>query len=205
MEAPMTTVSLDERIKSAFLEGAKSEEVAPLIAEAEVAAIHAGEAADSARERALDPSISAQDVAAARRQMEDAAFRRDRMGSAAIKLRQRLTELRDQEEDHRRHMAYDKAKAERDMLAIELKEFYPTIAPQLANLVARIDANDREIERINTRARPKGAVDIASAEAVARQLRNFVDGTASIPRITTRLRLPAFEYDRLAPYSWPRH
>lgn len=197
-------LSLDDQIATAFLPGAKSESVIPLIAEAEAAAISAGEAAEHARDRALDPALAAEVVAAARREMEDAAFRRDRMQRAAIKLRERATELRDQEEDRRRWLAYEKAKAERDKLAVELKNAYPTIALHLADLVARIDANDGELERINTKARPKQALHLVGAEQIARQLDGFSDGIADVPRITKRLKLPAFSCDRNAPYSWPR-
>ena len=63
--------------------------------------------------------------------MEDAAFRRDRMQTAVIKLGDRLRELKAQEEDHRRWLAYEKVKAERDKLAVELKEVYPTLAARL--------------------------------------------------------------------------
>jgi hypothetical protein len=37
-----------------------------------------------------------------------------------------------------------------------------------------------------------------------RGLRSFNDGTADIPRITKHLRLPAFQYAGLEPYTWPR-
>ena len=143
--------SLDERIAAAFSTGSKSDEVAKLIGEAEAAAVSAGEAAQHARERALDPALSAEDVAIARHEMEDAAFRRDRMQTAVTKLGDRLRELKAQEEDHRRWLAYEKAKAERDKLAVELKEVYPTLAARLADLAARIDANDREIEKISNK------------------------------------------------------
>ena len=142
---------------AAFADGAKSDDVASLIREAEVAAIAAGEAAERARERALDPALSAADVATARCEMDDAAFRRDRLQVAVKRLGERLREVRAQEEDQRRWLAYEKAKAERDKLAAELKDVYPALAARIADLAARVDANDREIERINTRARPDGS------------------------------------------------
>ena len=85
----------------------------------------------------------------------------------------------------------------------ELKEVYPGFAARVANLAARIDANDRDIERINTRARPNGSAWLRGAELVARDLRGFNDGTANVPRIIAELRLPAFEYNRHDPYTWP--
>jgi len=196
-------LSLDERIVAAFSAGTKADDVTDLIGEAEAAASSAGEAAQRARAQALDPALSAERVAIARREMEDAAFRRDRMQTAVIKLGERLRELKAQEEDQRRWAAYERARAERDKLAAELKEVYPTFAARLADVLARIDANDREIEYSNTRARPSGAEWLAGAEMVARGLKGFVDGTADVPRITRDLRLPAFEYDRHAPTVWP--
>jgi hypothetical protein len=77
-------------------------------------------------------------------------------------------------------------------------------ATRLADLVPRIEANDREIRNINTRARPNGAAWLAEVELVARGLKGFTDGTANVPRITEELRLPRFEYNRHDPYTWPR-
>jgi hypothetical protein len=97
--ATITPTDIDDRIAAAFADGAKSEDVACLIGEVEAAAIAAGEAADRARSRALDPALSAPDVASARREMDDAAFRRDRMQVAVTKLGVRLSELRAREEE----------------------------------------------------------------------------------------------------------
>ena len=139
------TPSLDERITAAFSTGTASDTVAELIREAETAATIAGESAQHARERALDPALSAAEV-------EDAAFRRDRMQTAVAKLGERLLVLQGEERNQRRWLAYEKAKAERDGLAAELKDTYPTLAARLADLAARVDANDRDLARINTRA-----------------------------------------------------
>jgi hypothetical protein len=195
---------LDDRIAAAFADGAKSDDVASLIGEVEAAAIAVGEMAERARSRALDPVLSAPDVAAARREMDDAEFRRDRMQVAVTKLGVRLSELRAQEEDHRRRLAYERARAERDKLAVELKDVYPALAARIADLAARVGANDREIVRINTRAMPDGLERLAAAELVARGLTAFVSGPNAIPRITTDLHLPAFEFRPLDPYVWPR-
>jgi hypothetical protein len=120
MEAAMsrktTDLPIDDRIAAAFGNGAKSGDVAVLIKEAEAAAIASGDAAEQARKRALDPVISTKEVQEARRQMGDAAFRRERLQTAVAKLRERLEEVRAQEEDQRRRVAYEKVKAERDRL-----------------------------------------------------------------------------------------
>jgi chromosome segregation ATPase len=162
-----------------------------------------GDAAEQLRKRALDPALAPADVAGARRQMEDAAFRRDRLQTAVAKLRERLEEVKAQEEDQRRWVAYEKVKAERDKLTAELTDIYPAFEQKLADLLPRIEANDWQIERINTRL-PDGAKHLHVAELVARGLGTFVDGTATVPRITRQLRLPAFKYSALNPYAWPR-
>ena len=41
--------------------------------------------------------------------MDDVAFKRDRLQAALGKLRERLAQLKDQEENARRQVAYDKA------------------------------------------------------------------------------------------------
>jgi hypothetical protein len=74
-------------------------DVAALIKEAEAASLSSGDAAERARRCALDPVLSAKDVAEARRQMGDAAFRRDRLQTAVTRLRERLEQVKAEEED----------------------------------------------------------------------------------------------------------
>lgn len=109
------------------------------------------------------------------------------------------------EDDERRWSAYDEAKAERDKLAEELARVYPPIAEQLAELLARMAANDRQLAVINDHKRPSGAERLLSAEEIARGLRGFADGYERIPRITKDLRVPAFTYSGYSEaYLWPR-
>jgi hypothetical protein len=164
--------SLDERIASAFRDGMTSGDVADLIQQAETAAVACGEAAEVARSQALNPALCAADVAAARHQMEDAAFKRDRMREAVRRLGERLVEVKRQEEEARRLAAYNAALVERDKLAAELAEIYPSLAEKLADLGARVAANDAAIERVNQR-QPDGAPWLTGAELVARELNSF--------------------------------
>ena len=197
--------SLDDRIAAAFSDGTRSEDVAALIKEVDVAALALGEAADRARQRALDPALTPADVAMARSRMEDAAFRRDRMNVALPRLVERAKELEHQEEQQRRWAGFEKAAAERDALAAELKELYPSFETRLFDLMIRIEASDREIERINMQAKPDGAPGLVGAELVARGLQGYlVGGVTNVPRITRDLCLPAFEYRSKGAYAWPR-
>jgi hypothetical protein len=122
VQTPRDKLSLDERIAAAFGDGAKSADVVSLIKETEAASLSCNDAAERARKRALDPILSANDVAEARRQMEDAAFRRERLQTAVTRLRERLEEVKAQEENERRQLVYDRVKAERDKLAAELAD-----------------------------------------------------------------------------------
>src|SRR5262249_9666074 len=183
--------------------GEKWSNVADLIAEAETAAVASGEEAAAARTKALDPTLAAVDVATARRAFDDAKFRADRLEEAVRRLGERLCKVKAQEEQSRRRAAYDAARVERDKLAAELTKVYPPLAAKLADLAARVAANDAAIERVNQK-RPDGSKWIDSAELIARRLPSFFDGTADIPRITKHMRLPSFKYAGLDPYTWPR-
>jgi hypothetical protein len=89
------------------------------------------------------------------------------------------------EEDARRWVAYERAKAERDKLVEELARVYPPIADQLADLAARLATNDAQLEIANRHARPAGAEHLRSAEEIARALtRGFGVLGTEIPRIT---------------------
>jgi hypothetical protein len=138
--------------------------------------------------------------------MGDAAFARDRLSAAVPRLQERLKELRDSEEDARRWVAYERAKAERDRLVEELARVYPPIADQFADLVARLAANDAQLAIANRQARPAGAEHLRSAEELARDLtRGFGLLGTEIPRITRDLKLPAFKYEGYSQaFAWPR-
>ena len=195
--------SLDERIAQAFTGGVTSTAIAELIGEAQAASVSTADATEQSRARALDPAISMTEVAKARRLMEDASFRRERLQEALRRLEGRLREVKEQEEQQRRQTRYDEVVRNRDALADELRREYPIIAAQLSELVARVDKSDGEIDWVNNRALPSGVSRIASAELIARGLPGFLDATAEIPRITKQLRLPSFTYSAFDRYVWP--
>jgi hypothetical protein len=89
----------------------------------------------------------------------------------------------------------------------ELKDFYPDAAARLAELLARIVANDQAINQINAHALPRERGRLLSAELVARDLPGWVLNAQPLAkRLTDELRLPAFEL-RPGPdagYLWPR-
>jgi hypothetical protein len=93
---------------------------------------------------------------------------------------------------------------ERDRLAAELKASHPSMESRLAELIAKIEANDREIEYINGQALPTGAERLKSAELVARGVESWRVNQTEVVRITQELRLPLFKHDPHQPYAWPR-
>src|SRR3954471_10807588 len=201
MEVRVT--SLDQRIADAFGSRASSEAIAGLISEVQAAASEASGKAEEARSRALDPALSGQTVATARREMDDAAFVRDRMATAAERLGLRLKEVRHLERERRRQARYEIARTCRDHLAKELAETYPPLAAKLLILLSELAGNDRDIERINERDLPSGAERLLTAEMLARGLLGFRQRGLDVPSIVRAVRLPAFEFEPNAPFSWP--
>ena len=190
---------LDARIAAAFADGARSNDVATLIKDTEHAAASASQQAERARNHALDPTLSGFELTDARKSMDDVAFKRDRLQAATGKLRDRLAELKDQEENARRQVVYDKAEVVRDELAQELADLYPAFVQKLAELLGRVAINDREIDQINN-ALPKGADRLLVAELKARNL-PFVMNSIETPRIIDQLRLPAWQ--PRSSHTWP--
>ena len=92
---------LDARIVAAFADDAKSVDVARLLAEVMEATSAAELAAETAREHALDPLLSGDDLKLARCAMLDAAFKRDRLQEASAKLAERVEALKALEADRR--------------------------------------------------------------------------------------------------------
>ncbi len=193
-------IDLDTRIAAAFADGAKSNDVATLIKDTEHGAASASDRAEQARNHALDPTLSGSELKDARKCMDDAAFRRDRLQAALEKLRERLAQLKYQEEHARRQVVYDKAKAVRDGLANELADLYPAFAQKLVELLVRVVINDREIDYINNHALPRGAERLLVAELKARGL-PWVVNNVETPRITDQLQLPPWQ--PRSSYLWP--
>jgi len=100
--------------------------------------------------------------------------------------------------------AYQKLKTEREKLAAELKAAYPSFEERIAELIAKIDANDREIDYLNSQALPAGAERLRSAELLAREVEAWRVNQTDVVRITRELCLPAFKHDQHRPYAWPR-
>jgi hypothetical protein len=139
---------LDARIGAVFGGDAESGDAARLLAEVKEATSAAELAAEMARKHALDPLLSGDDLKLARREMEDAAFTRDRLHEAGTKLGERVEALKALEADRRMRAEHERVSAERDRLAEEMERMAEPIA-QIAHTVSRIAICDREIGRLN--------------------------------------------------------
>jgi hypothetical protein len=140
------TEELDARIATAFGDDVKSDEVRRVLADVEAATKLAEAAAEDARARALDPLVA--DVIVARRAMDDAAFKRDRLIEAAKKLGKRVDELRALEKARAERAEHKRVSAERNRLAEEMGRMAEPMV-QIAHLVRQIDLCDREVGRLN--------------------------------------------------------
>ena len=129
--------ALDARIASALAEDATSVDVSRLLPEVEAAANAADAAAEEARARALDPLLSRDDVKVARREMDDAAFVRDRLHEAGKRLGERVEDLKAVEADRRMWAEHERVLAERDRLAEEMERMAEPIV-KIAHTVSRI-------------------------------------------------------------------
>jgi hypothetical protein len=101
-----TRVTLASRL---HLPMAKSNDVRVLTKDTEHGVASASDQAEQARNHALDPTLSGSELNDGRKCMDDAAFKRDRLQAALGKLRERLAQLKYQEENARRQVAYDRS------------------------------------------------------------------------------------------------
>ena len=190
---------LDTRITHAF-NGANSGEIAATLEQATAAIATAAAAAEQARKRALDPLVTAGELAAARTAMDDAQFLHERLTEAVSRLRQRLAAVRAAEEEACRLAHYRDLEQARDQLADELRALYPAFALKLAALLARIATNDRAIAHLH---KPSGLPPLLSAELVAREMAGFVNRGFFTPRLLEEVRLPSFAEATNDRYLWP--
>jgi hypothetical protein len=116
--------------------------------------------------------LSGSELKDARKYMDDATFKRDRLRAALGKLRERLAELKDQKENARRQVGLWQGHG--CARAKELADVYPAFAQKLAELLSRIAANDRAVDYINNHALPKGADRLLVAELKARGLSDWM-------------------------------
>jgi hypothetical protein len=152
--AHLSDPPLDARIAAVFAEDATSEDAARLLAEVKEATSAAELAAETAREHALDPLVSGDDLKLARGEMENTGFALDRLHEAGKKLAERIEALKALEADNRMWAEHERVEAERDRLGEAMQHLADPIA-QIAHLVRQIEACDRVIGRVNATSTPR--------------------------------------------------
>jgi hypothetical protein len=189
--------TLERRITASLVGDITSADLATLISETEAAIAEADATAEMERTKALDLTVSP-DATTARETMQAAEFTRDRLRAVLPKLKERLSQVAEQEYAAKWHAKYEALKIERDALAAKLRAVYPEFETKISGLFARIAANDEQLSRRH-QARPAGfGLHLRGAELEARGMEGF---TRYQPSIAATLKLPAFEPgERLA---WP--
>jgi hypothetical protein len=144
----MKSKDLDDRIASAFTDDSMTSiALAGLLAEAEAALMAAKDAAETARSKALDPTLPVSELSAARRAIDDTNFRRDRLEAATQRLADRLERLKVLEIDQRRKSACDAANRDRAAILDDLARLEPAVR-EFAAVVARIGPCDQATRRL---------------------------------------------------------
>ena len=189
---------LEERIANAFADGAKSDIFEDLIRDVETAAKAATAASAAARTKALDPVLRAAEAASARRESDDATFRSDRLQAATVRLRDRHRAVAAKEEDARRRIEYERVSLERDKLAKELADVYPSMA---ASSPICCTASSPIIARSRPPSFRKAARESLKANLLREDLRGFVLGDQEVS-IIEETRLPAWQRDAHRPYVY---
>jgi len=179
---------LETRIADSFAATLPSRDIAALLAEVTEADQAAARSSEEANKVALDPATRPDAVAAARKVMEDAQFKRLRMENATAGLQKLKSqaEAREAAEIAAKELAL--ATIERDQLAKDLLE-YDELSRKIVVLLDRLRASDARIGRNN------------SAEIVARG-GNF---DPWFPDLQLGVRLPSFQRGGgNMGYLWPR-
>jgi hypothetical protein len=204
MNAHTTISPLDDRIADALAGTTSSDTLAALTAEACEASERAANSYSAARMRALDPATPRARVTEARQAMADAEFDAERLKAALLALEAAHARALEREARARDKATYDEVKAERDVLADDLRRECPALITRLVDLLSRIEANDRRVKSVGERGGPR----LDSAEVVARGGREaFARGTPQglsttiIPKLTDA-KLPSFTPSHPG-WMWP--
>ncbi|EUB95586.1 hypothetical protein PMI07_002074 [Rhizobium sp. CF080] len=185
---------LETRIADAFGAELSSKQLSDLLAEVAQADRDAQTASEKARETALDPATRAEAVAQARKDMEDADFRRRRLERATAKLTELKTQAVQREQKAIRDAARAAAIEARDQVAKDLIE-YEELSVKITNLLIRLKASNDQVSPQET------------AEAIARQAgdRWLVNVDDTLPKLLETVRLPKFRRDGSnIGYLWPQ-
>jgi hypothetical protein len=188
---------LETRVADAFGADLSSKQLSDLLLELAQADEEARASAERANETALDPATRPESVAKARKDMEDAQFRRLRMERATSKLTEVREQALDQERSAARAAEQAAATAERDQLVKDLEE-YEELAGKISELLRRLQANNGRLERVG--------MWIDRAEPLARHAEQsiLIRHDEALPALLTGVRLPKFRREGNRGYLWPQ-
>jgi hypothetical protein len=128
---------------------ASSKELSAIVAQTMNALAGAEITAQSARDQALDLTLSP-DAAKAEQAAWSAQVRLDRWRTALAELQQRYDEVRRAEQAAQRQADYEEVKRRRDALAREFIEVYPEFVSRFIDFAQRTAAVDNECDRFNS-------------------------------------------------------
>jgi hypothetical protein len=195
----MKTDNLEQRAVAALsTDGVSVTELAELIREVEAALPAAYAAAEEVRREGADPLLSP-DPVVARERVIAAELAYDRLGSLLSRLETRHRQLAAAERATSFEADYERVKAERDGLAVELDTTYPQVVATLVDLVVRVAECDKECARVAGTAPSGEKRRLLGPELHAKGLTGF---TRDTPSITRDLRLP--DWKEPATTAWPQ-
>jgi hypothetical protein len=194
----MKTDNLEQRaVASLSNDGISVTELAELIREVEGALAAAYAAAEEARREGADPLLSP-DPVLARERVIAAELAYERADSLLSKLETRRRQLAAAERTVNWEADYERVKAERDRLAVELATSYPQAVANLVDLLGRVGECEKECARVAETAASGERRRLLGPELHAKELTRF---TRDAPSLTRDLRLPSWEQP--ATTAWP--
>jgi hypothetical protein len=198
--------TFEERLINALTSDISADDLYTLVEETKLAITTANNEATIAKATALDP-LQSPDASEARRSMEDAKFKTDRLRNLLLRLQTRLIEAGNHEDYLRWRKRFDPLKPKVDVAAEKLKAVYQKFAAELVPLLAEIEKIDVEVSQVSL-AKPyhaKAATNdgcfLRSVELTARGL----DGFGTYGHKIMEIQLPDWEQQNKLMWPPDRH
>jgi hypothetical protein len=194
--------TFEEQLINALTSDISADDLYTLVEETKLGIDTASNDAEVAKAMALDP-LQSPDAGEARRSMEDAKFKADRLRSLLPRLQARLIDTGNHEDYLRWRKRFDPLKPKVDVAAAKLKAVYQKFAAELVPLLAESEKIDAEVAAVSS-AKPYYAKEasndgcyLRSVELTARGLDAF--STFSHPIMN--MELPDFMHQQKL--LWP--
>jgi len=158
---------LESRITAALRDRARLADVVRVIADVEAAVAATRSRSEAETARSVDPALSTPEAREARNNAADLEHDIRRLHASLDLLTKKRDNILADDAESKRRTRYDRAKAERDELAAHIRDRYPVLAMELAEMAERILRSETECATANLD-RPRGEPELVSAEQVAR-------------------------------------